>query len=373
VNGFAVGTGPVRLLRAALLILVIGVCLVALHDLLTGYPWGVDVVIPLRAATRWLEGGQPYLASSFQAPAGFDAPFLYPPFVLPFLAPLTALPVTVVAAAWLAISAAAGVFACRRLAIPWLVVPLLFIWPPFTEGLLGGNVQVVAFAAFVAFLWRRPGPSEDRPDYEPLEHDPRDGDRPAAQDGLLAASVGTVKAAQLQPFVYLVARNWRAAAIGAAAVAGLALGTLPLVGIQAWFDWFAQLGRANDPAWILAGAGIARSLPWWVGDLLTVATLVAAAFVPSRHAGAWIGLLVIFGTTGLRVFGLLFALPAMLLVRREIGLVAALLMATYTFEGWWLGVLLVSGSLLAGSWPAGSRLARSRLSWLLEPRSRPAR
>ena len=128
-----------------------------------------------------------------------------------------------------------------------------------------------------------------------------------------------------------------------------------------WLDWLAQLGRANDPSWILAGAGIARSMPWWVGDLVVLASMALVAIVPNRHAGAWIGLLAVIGSPSLRVFGLLFALPAMLLIRRELALIAALLIATYTFEGWWLAIGLITGTLLLGG----------RLPWLLEPRVEP--
>jgi hypothetical protein len=361
-KAFTVGSGPNRLLRFGIGVLALLMCLIALHNLLTEYPWGADVVIPLRAATRWLAGGQPYLASSFLAGPGYDLPYLYPPFVLPLIALFTALPQTPVIAAWFILSVAAATFACRRLAIPWPAIPLLFIWPPFTEGLLGGNVQVVVFAAFVAFLWRRPRAGEARPNFQPLEHDPADHDRPGLRgqlhDGLLATAVGALKASQIQPWLYLLRRNWRGAVVGAMAVVALALVTLPIVGTQVWFDWLAQLGRANDPTWVLAGAGIARSMPWWVGDLVVLVSMAAVLIVPNRHAGAWIGLLAVIGSPSLRVFGLLFALPAMLLVRREIALVAGLLIATYTFEGWWIAIALIAGSLLLGRW----------LPWLLEPR-----
>ena len=50
---------------------------------------------------------------------------------------------------------------------------------------------------------------------------------------------------------------------------------------------------------------------------------------------------------------LLFALPAFLVVRREIALIGAFLVATYTFEGIWIGVLLVTAALgLAERYPA---------------------
>jgi hypothetical protein len=61
----------------------------------------------------------------------------------------------------------------------------------------------------------------------------------------------------------------------------------------------------------------------------------------------------IVGSPSLHTFGLLTLLPAMLAVRREVALVAALGIATYTQPGLWLGVALVSGALAAGvRWPA---------------------
>ena len=362
-NAMRVGSPPNRLLRFGIGILAFLLCLVALHNLLTLYPWGVDVVIPLKAATRWLAGGEPYLASSFLNGPGYDLPYLYPPFVLPLVAPFTALPQIVPITSWFLVSLAAAVFAARRLALPWLAIPFILAWPPFTEGLLGGNVQVVVFAAFVALFWRRPAVGEARRDFEPLERDlgrqDRRGLRGSLPNGLLATAVGALKASQVQPWLYLTRRNWRSAAAGAIAPAALAVLTLPLVGLQTWLDWLAQLGRANDPTWILAGAGIARSMPWWVGDLVVLASMAAVLLVPNRHAGAWIGLLAVIGSPSLRVFGLLFALPAMLVIRREIALVAGLLIATYTFEGWWIAVGLITGSLVSGRWLPG----------LLEPHS----
>ncbi len=75
----------------------------ALWQLLAGYPLGVDLEIPLRAAERWLAGEDPYPPGAFDAPNGPDLPFLYPPFLLPIIAPLTFLPRDVVMVAWTAL------------------------------------------------------------------------------------------------------------------------------------------------------------------------------------------------------------------------------------------------------------------------------
>ena len=128
---------------AAIVAVVGGVVVLLTHPLM------VDLEIPLRAAERWVSGGEPYLASSFSAPEGYGLPFLYPPPVLPFLAPLLALPRGVVVAAWLAATLGAAVFVARRLGVPWRAVPVVLCWVPFSEGLVGGNAQVLLVAGFV--------------------------------------------------------------------------------------------------------------------------------------------------------------------------------------------------------------------------------
>jgi hypothetical protein len=93
----------------------------------------------------------------------------------------------------------------------------------------------------------------------------------------------------------------------------------------------------------LSGIALARFTPPGVGLLVTLATTVAIVAIPNRPgAAAWVGLLSVWGTPSLHPFGLLFLLPAMLVIRREISLVAAMLIATTTYEGSWAGIVLVS-------------------------------
>lgn len=340
---------PDRLLRCGLWILTGIVVVLAARDLLAGYPVGVDVEIPLRAARRWLDGGQPYLAASFEAPIGPDLPFLYPPFVLPVIALLARLPGELVIAAWLAVGAAVATWTCRRLAIPWPWVPFVLLWPPFLEGLLGGNVQVILFAAFVGLLFKAPAGAA----FHPVERVPGEDDRPAWVDGLLAVVNGAVKPSQAHPWILVLRRRPEAALLGLAIIGVVVIVSLALTGPGLWFDWLAQLGRASDPAWILGGAGLARGLPPGAGLALALGTMVAAFFLPRRRAAAWLGILMIVGSPSLRMFGVLTLLPAMLTVRRELALVSALCIASYTLVGLWLAVALVSGSLAAGGrWPA---------------------
>ena len=58
-------------------------------------------------------------------------------------------------------------------------------------------------------------------------------------------------------------------------------------------------------------------------------------------------------TPNMHDFTGLFLLPAMLRIRLEFALLAAMLTSTATAEGWWLGIAIVVGGMLAGRrWPA---------------------
>ena len=342
------GTSTNRLLRFGLATITGLVVAIAVRNLFLGYPWVVDAVIPLHAADRWLAGGQPYLAESFTKGPGYELPFLYPPFVLPFVGVLASLPRVPVVILWMLVTAIGGVFALRRLALPTWWIPLFLLWPPFTEAILGGNIQLVLFAAFCALFFAHSA----RRDAHPVERDPA-GPEGGVRDGVLAAAVGALKVSQLQAWGRLLIRAPKRAIAGAAVVGVLVLATLPLTGIDLWRSWLEQLSRANDPAWPLYGASFMRPLPQIVATAIVGLTILGAGFVPKRNAAAWVGILAVIGSPSLRIFGLLFLMPALLTIRRELMLVAMLLIATYTFEGWWLAVILITATLaLSHRWPA---------------------
>jgi hypothetical protein len=270
---------------------------------------------------------------------------------------LTGLPRAVVDVTWIGLCAAAAAWSARRLAVPLGWLPLVLLWPPFFEGILGGNVQVLLFAAFVALLYatpRRRAKGEARvASFRPVDLDPGGGARPAPVDGLLGIANGALKATQLQPWVYLLRRRPRAALLGLAAFSAIVVATLPLTGLTPYGDWLAQLNRANDPSWPLVGAELTRLLPRPFALVALGLSIAAIFLVPRRRAGAWVGLLMVVGSPSLRMFGLLFLLPGMLAVRREVALLAAILVASYTLVGIWSAVVLVGGTmLLSGRWPA---------------------
>jgi hypothetical protein len=116
--------------------------------------------------------------------------------------------------------------------MPWWAVPVVLLWPPFVEGLITGNVQVIQFAAFAAVFyvpgrnWElRPrvliGASEHRePRTVTLARD--------VLDSILAAAVGAFKYTQLLPLAWLVRPRPRAAIIGGVSLVVLAVAMLPL-------------------------------------------------------------------------------------------------------------------------------------------------
>lgn len=334
----AVGSTSDRILRVALWLLLAVVTAIAWHDVLARYAVGIDVEIPLRAAQRWIGGGQPYLPESFLAPPGPDLPFLYPPFVLPFIAPLLVVPRWLIAIVWAGIELAVAASSCRRLAIPWRWVPLVLCWPPFAEGLLGGNIQVVLFGAFVGLLFGRPGRGRD---FRPTEVDLRGSDRPAVTEGLLGAANGALKATQVHPWFVLLRDRPRAAIAGAVAVVAVVLVTLPFTGLALWFDWIAQAARASDPGWRQIGVALTQYLPPPLPLVVLALSVMAAPFLPRRHRAAWLGVLMVLATPTLRVYGLLFLLPGMLVIRMELALLAALAISTYTYGGTWIAIALV--------------------------------
>ena len=327
----------------ALEIVAAAVAIVGGVIVLLTHPVMVDLEIPLRAVERWVHGGEPYLASSFSASEGYGLPFLYPPPVLPLLAPLLALPRGVVVAAWLVATGGAAIFLARRLGVPWRAVPIALCWQPFAEGLVGGNAQVLLVAAFVAVFFDPPaGP------WRPTPRDPRDGGRPAAVDGILAAVTPALKLTQPHAWAALLRRRPLAALLGLIVAAAVALATLPLVGVGTWQVWIAQLGRAADPAWELRGSSLVQLLPGLLSPAATGLTVVLVMLVPTRRLGAVAGLLLVLGAPSLRSYGVLFLLPAMLAVRRDVALVAVILIGTGVMPGVCAGILLVSLAFAAG-------------------------
>lgn len=343
------------------LALVVGLAVVSrAFELRTYWPAGVDLEIPLRAGARWAAGGQPYQASAMLVQSGPDLPYLYPPYLLPLLAPIASLPRDALIDLWLAGCLLVSVLTCRRLAIPWPAVPFVLAWPPFLEGLITGNVQVFAFAAFVALFY---GTADGTPRPRPFEQ------TRALPNGLLAATIGALKVTQLLPLLYLLRRQMRAAIVAVLALAVLAVATVPFTGAAAYGDWLAQLQRAADPAWAPGGLTLGRS--FGIPDAPVIAAGVAIALVArGRDSGAWLGIALLLATTSVHGYTFLFVLPGLMAIRRDLAIaVAALFLGSYP-EAWWLAIGLVAAALICmprWSWlrASGATISRERFGHAL--------
>ena len=213
---------------------------------------------------------------------------------------------------------------------------------------LGANVQIFLFGAFVAAFWRAAGRHDLRPEPRDLEA----AGSVTPRIGWYAATLASVKVTQLHAWLAILRRDWRAAILGAVPWAVLALVTLPIVGLPLYLDWFQQLGRASDPSWQAMGPSLLRYLPAAIVGALTVGSLGLAVWIRGPDIGAWLGLLMLLVSPNMHDFNGLFLLPAMLRIRREFAILAALLTSTATAEGWWLGIAIVVGSMIAGlRWP----------------------
>ncbi len=211
-------------------------------------------------------------------------------------------------------------------------------------GIWGGNVAVVMFAAFVAAFWRSPVWHRGEP--EPRDLD--DTEPPDARIGWLAASVAAVKLSQAQAWLAIAGRSFRAALLGAVPWIVLVVVTLPLVGIGSYGAWLTQLGRASDPSWVPMGPSLLHYLGTSVFAVLTLATFGLALWLRGRDTGVWLGLLMLLVTPNMHNHSALFLMPALLRIRREFALLAAMLTGTLTYEGWWLGIAIVVAVMLAG-------------------------
>jgi hypothetical protein len=260
-------------------------------------------------------------------------------------------PRPVVLGAWCLVCIASLAFICRRLAFPIWTWPLVALWPPILEPIIGGNVQLPVVAMFCAVFWidRRGRVIAAEPVERPLE----ETDGVGSGIGIVAAFSAAVKVSQPHTWVGVLRRAPRIALFGALVVAMGAIFTVPFTGLAIWGDWLTQLKRATDPTWELGGIAIARLVNPTLGLIVSVASILAIVlFLPRRRPGAWVGVLAVVGASSLHTFGTIFLIPAMLLIRRELALIAVLLIATTTYEGTWAGILVVAGSMaLVLRWP----------------------
>jgi hypothetical protein len=296
-----------------------------------------DLGVYLRAGEHFNAGAPVYLSTLLTA-APTDRtlyPFLYPPPILPVLGSLSALPRPLVESAWLVGSVAAALGGLRLVGLSWRWSAVALLWPPFFQGLYVGNVAVPAFALFAGAPWFGAG----------------------------LALAGGFKAYGWLAVLWLVrVRRWPAIAVGVAILAGLAAGTLPLVGLhlwQAWLDGLVLYARSEAGVPELVGLGLGGTLPG-ILPLVAAAAAVGWAWLGRGLDGlSRFGVAIVVASPSLFSHGFLVALPAFLALRPVALWLTLGITSVAPGPGWWLAVVLVVGASLApglrrpagGPWP----------------------
>ena len=335
----ALGVGALAAIRRGRpapfeVVAVIALLTMAMYDL-TLVPTQVlrDLHLYLKAGQHWLAGGPVYLDHlvTVVPTDRSDYPFLYPPLTLPVFGALALLPRPVVDVAWTAGSAVAAVAAMRALGMParWAAASLL--WPPFAQGLWVGNVAVPLFVLFVL------------------------GPRLGA--GLVVSAAFKAYSAILALWL-VVERRWVALGVGLAVVAGGALISLPLVGLDRWREWLAGLSwyTRSQPylPQFLYGFGLARYLPGPVALAIGGAAVVLALLSSGRQRLARLGAATVIASPSLFAHGFLVAIPSLL----GVGLP-------------WLW-LLIGFTSISPEWPWFFALLVAGAAWIVPSLRRPA-
>jgi len=291
-----------RTLVVALLAQVLALWL--LYDLLYLLQGGhlYDLEVYLGSAQRWLDGGHAYMSSPLASwpDSPRDDFFLYPPPLLPFFGLLARLPDPLVSFAWTVAMVACGYGAFRLLGLPrgWSAAMLAF--PPVFVGFESGNVASLTFLLFVAG---------------------------ARAGGALV--LDTVFKVQTGVPVLWLLRERRVGGIlaGCAATVAIVVATLPIVGLDAWREWWAGLGyRAASQAAVpaLYGYSYAKDVPGAIYVAVSIGLVAVALAFRGRRSLAALGLASIYASPTLWPHGFAFALPAVLLLENEVAVLAVL-------------------------------------------------
>jgi hypothetical protein len=312
--------GPPRPLDVLIGLVVVGMVIVDIAVVDTAYQR--DLNLYLDAGHDFVSGLVVYAPDPLQVvPTDqTELPFVYPPVALPFFGALSLLPQPLVAATWLALQCAAAVLAIRAMGVPWRWTPLLFLWPPFVQGIWVGNVAIWMVMLF-ALVPVRP---------------------------FLVSLPPVFKFQTALAGLWLLReRRWRSLVASIVLVGGLVVATLPLVGVDRWVDWYHgllafQQSTVNFPA--IRSLAISRS----VGEMAALglaAAMVAISFRVRRGSSlADLGLASVTVSPTLYLHGLTLALAGLLQLRAA-AFWLALLVAVMSGYHDFLGVVLVIGAL----------------------------
>ena len=289
-----------------------------------------DLRLYLGAGSSFLAGGPIYAVEPIHRyPSDLASlPFLYPPPTLPIFGLLSALPLPIASAFWVAGSVAAVVLSLRLLGLQWRWTIVALLWPPIEQGLFVGNVAAPSFL-LLAMAPRIAGTLVVGPLLKP-------------QNGIMA--------------LWLVReRAWRQLILVVGMVLAIALLTLPFTGIGLWADWVKGLLAYQESQTFLPGlygVGLGRYLPFWV-FVLVAAFVVGLALVASgRECLSRLGLASAVASPSLWSHGFLVAIPAFLRLRASLCWLVLGLLCAGEFPGPQLALAVPVVVWVAGRlWP----------------------
>jgi hypothetical protein len=279
-----------------------------------------DLRLYLDAGAAFLAGHSPYTTDVLQAyPADLgDLPFLYAPPTLPLFGALSALPISLVGAAWLAASAAAVVVALRAFGLSWAWAAISLAWFPIEQAVYTGNVA----APSLLILALAPA----LPSILPV------GAILKPQNAILALWL-------------MRQRYWRSLAWGLGAVAALVALTLPITGISLWQEWLRGLlayQGSEQNFRSLYGVGLAKYLPLPIFIAIAAAATLLALRATGRIGLARLGLASVIASPSLWSHGFMFAIPAFLSLRAPWLWLVAGLLSIGPFPGPQIGLLIAA-------------------------------
>jgi hypothetical protein len=286
-----------------------------------------DFDLYLNAGAQFLAGHPVYTTHAihyYPGPGGY-LPFLYAPPTLPIFGVLSALPHTMAAGIWVAFSIAAVVWALRSFGLPWYWAILALAWSPIEQGLYTGNVVIPTLALLA--LAPKIGSSIGL------------GTMFKPQNGVI--------------WLWLLRRReWRMFVCSILVFVAAVLITLPLTGIDLWFEWFKGLAAYQQSQGFmpgLYGVGLGRYLAMWQFAIVAVVVVLAALVPRGRKGLARLGLASVIASPSLWSHGFIWAIPEFLRLR-----------------GQWFW--FVVGMCSTGAWPGPqAALGVTAAGWLVGP------
>jgi len=282
-----------------------------------------DIHLYLGAGSTAVDGASPYLAAPITSIAVLDRlPFVYPPITIPLFEVLASIPRPLADAIWTAGSIVAVLAAFWLLGVRgrWLLV--LLAWPAPAVGIAVGNVASFTFLLYVAGF----------------------------RVGAFLILSGSFKLQSTIPALWLVReRRWREIAAGVGIIAVLAVAAVPLVGLQAWVDWFNGLRYFQESVSAFPSIGGLNLARWMGSPVALAATVVAIGFAllgRGRNGLARFGFASIVASPTLSLHGLSPLLAGALILGPELLWFFLGLGPWYGHQSAWLSIALVGSALL---------------------------